>query len=53
MKSYKIKVVSEVTMLVSAENKEAARATALEQANEYDAERYSEVIKEYDMEVTE
>ena len=53
MKSYKIKVMSEVTMIVSAENKDDARAIAIEQADEYDAEWYSEVLKEYDTEITE
>ena len=53
MKSYKIKVTSEVTMLVSAASKEDARAIAIEQAHEYDAKVYSEVLEEYDLEVTE
>ena len=53
MKSYKIKVTSEVTMLVSAENKEDARAIAVEKSNKYAAKVYSEVLEEYDREVTE
>ena len=53
MKSYLVKITSETTVIVSAENKEDALVIAYEEAREYDAEWYSEVLKEYDREVTE